>query len=180
MNAGKARKSLKKTRDGLTALQIDFCLEYAINGYKNATSAYMRAARCYDNYQASAASASKLLKRERIQSYLARVKKKQEIAPYAVSKEEIQREVYDLVQVTTGRKPAPRLGYDLKTGTPFEAGDLRGIEPAQAIRALDVLAKMNGVYTKESGGNLQVNLNIDLGGSPPAAVIEGESSNVPD
>ena len=159
----KATKAPKITPEGLTPLMIDFCNEYALNGYKNATQAYIRASDGTCEYNAAAISACRYLKNPKIRSRLSRMKRKNSLQPFAVSLEEIQRDLYDAVQVTMGRKPAPRIdrGRDGLNGT----RDLQLFEGIAAISALDKLAKLAGGYEKgQAASGLKVNINIDIGG----------------
>ncbi|GMR18801.1 MAG: hypothetical protein BMS9Abin33_1244 [Gammaproteobacteria bacterium] len=159
----KGKKAPRVTREKLTPLMIDFCAEYALNGYKNATQAYLRACDDTSEYNAAAISASRYLQSPKIRSRLKRMKAKTDVSPFAVTLEEIQRELYETVQVTMGRKPAYRVNRS-KNGI---EGDilLRNFEGLAAISALDKLAKLAGGYDKgQAASGLKVNINIDIGG----------------
>ena len=160
---GKVPKASRKNKEGMTALMIEFCGEYALNGYTNATAAYIRARGYEGSYAGASVAASKMSRHPLVKGRLARMRRKAETIPFAVSLEEIQRDLYDAVQVTMGRKAAPRIDRD-KNGI-TGAVNLQNFEGMAAISALDKLAKMQGAYEKgQAASGLKVNINIDIGG----------------
>ena len=160
---GKAKKVPQKTRVGLTELMINYCDEFASNGFKNQTAAYIRARGYEGSYSGAVTCASKLMGEPRIQARLARMKRKSTAVPFAVALEEVQRDLYDTVQITMGRKAAPHVdrGRDGIRGAVM-VQDFNGLA---AISALDKLAKLAGGYEKgQAASGLKVNINIDIGG----------------
>lgn len=151
----------KKTTNeyGLTPLQQGFIDRYLSNGY-NGTVAYMLASPNVSENVARV-EASRLLKNPKITRYL--ILKKQEIA----NKEDIQLSflvnnakniIFDIAQETTERDAEGRI--------------ISKPDRANALKAMEFLAKLAGYFEKKPAINIQSNgeVNISFGDWSPTEV----------